>query len=68
MRVKKYIQMPEKAFVALSKAFKVQCCDCGLVHSWEMVHQKGIFGFIITRDNRATSQVKRKKIKSREKL
>lgn len=59
MKAKKYIQMPAKAFVPIAKAFKTECCDCGLVHEW-IFHSKGrVLGFTITRDTRATAQRRR---------
>lgn len=62
MKASKYIQMPEKDFVQIYKIFKTQCCDCGLVHLWEFHKPKGKpFGFIITRDNRATGQIRKNK-------
>lgn len=61
MEAKKYVQMPEKAFVELMKAFKTECCDCRLVHTWRLTRRMGTFGFIIERDNRATAQRRRKR-------
>ncbi len=55
-----YFQMPDKCFVKLEKAFKTECCDCGLVHLWVLKSKKGTFGFDIQRDNRATGQRRRK--------
>lgn len=54
-----YVQMPAKAFVKLQRIFKTECCDCGLVHLWELKFRK-VPGFIVTRDNRATAQRRRK--------
>ena len=61
MKAKRYVQMPEKAFVKLEKAFKTECCDCQLVHVWQLTRRKGVFGFMIERDNRATAQRRRKR-------
>ena len=59
MKALKYVQMPAKAFVPLTKAFKTQCCDCGLVHEWIFHRQGRTLGFTVTRDNRATAQRRR---------
>jgi len=46
------------------EVFKLQCCDCGLVHQVVIVApdtEKGTpLGFAATRDNRATAQRRRK--------
>ena len=52
----KYVQMPERAFVPLHKAFKTECCDCRLVHAWTFTERDGVMGFDVVRDNRATAQ------------
>jgi hypothetical protein len=38
-----------------------RCCDCGLVHRWEVKHGKGQTKTFVTtfRDNRRTAQVRR---------
>lgn len=36
------------------------CCDCGLVHTFQMEIRDGKIGYIVVRDERATSQVRRK--------
>ena len=59
MKARSYIQMPAKAFVKLEKAFKTECCDCGLVHVWVLTERKGVYGFRVERDNRATGQRRR---------
>jgi hypothetical protein len=46
-------------FIKLERTFKTSCCDCGLAHTWEFRKRKGIYGFIVTRDNRATGQLRR---------
>lgn len=51
-----YVQMPDDCFVKLDKVFKTECCDCGLVHRWQLKFQKKVPGFRIVRDNRATAQ------------
>ena len=56
MKAKRYVQMPDNAFVEIRKAFKTECCDCGLVHTWTLKLSKKQFGFIVARDNRATGQ------------
>ncbi len=37
------------------------CCDCGLVHIWDVKHTKGTRITVVTtqRDNRATAQRRR---------
>jgi len=35
------------------------CCDCGLVHLFEVKFQGGEFGFTIRPDRRATAQIRR---------
>jgi uncharacterized Zn finger protein len=39
----------------------VVCCDCGLVHNYEVTHTKNARKTIVTvrRDNRATAQIRR---------
>ena len=39
----------------------VMCCDCGLVHNYEVHHTKNARKTIVTvtRDNRATAQARR---------
>jgi hypothetical protein len=41
------------------------CCDCGLVHRWQIQHSKGARVTVVTthRDNRSTGQ-RRRAIKS----
>jgi hypothetical protein len=56
VKAKRYVQMPVKCFMKLEKAFKTECCDCGLVHVWVLKKEKGVVGFRIARDNRATGQ------------
>lgn len=56
-----YVQMPAEAFIKLERMFKTECCDCGLVHLWELKKTKNVFGFRIVRDNRATAQRRRKR-------
>ena len=65
MKAKKYIQMPDDAFLKIldGKCFKTECCDCGLVHFWTLESRKegrkNVFGYRIQRDNRATAQRRR---------
>ena len=63
MKVNKngYVQMPDECFMELRKAFKTSCCDCNLVHEWKFTKRKGVLGFMINRDNRATAQLRRNK-------
>lgn len=39
--------------------YRQQCCDCGLVHRFRFRVVDGQVTFKITRDNRATAQVRR---------
>lgn len=59
MRARKYIQVLDHQFVKLERIFKTACCDCDLVHLWQLTKKKGVFGFVITLDNRATAQRRR---------
>lgn len=56
----RYVQMSERAFMPLRKAFKTECCDCQLVHAWTFTERNGEMGFEIVRDNRATAQRRKK--------
>lgn len=60
MKAKKYVQMSDDCLMELERAHKTVCCDCGLVHLWELQPMKnGKFFFRIRRDNRATAQLRR---------
>lgn len=60
MKAKKYIQMHDDCTVPLMRYHKTVCCDCGLVHLWELKkNAKGNFVFRIRRDNRATAQMRK---------
>ena len=59
MKAKRYVYLPDDSFMKLEKAFKTECCDCGLVHVWAFKRKKGVLGFQIARDNRATAQRRR---------
>jgi hypothetical protein len=60
MKAKKYIQMSDDCTVMLMRFHKTLCCDCGLVHLWELKRiKKGIYGFRIRRDNQATAQMRK---------
>lgn len=40
--------------------YKMQCCDCGLVHKIDFrISDEGRIQFRATRDNRATAQIRR---------
>ena len=60
MKAKSYIQMNEDCFFKLEKQFKIVCCECQLVHSWEFERTLTGFGFRIKVDKRATAQMRRK--------
>jgi hypothetical protein len=61
MKAKKYRQHYDGGWMPFVKAFKTQCCDCGLVHQWIFEKHGRELGFIISRDNRATAQIRRRK-------
>ena len=39
----------------------VVCCDCGLIHNYQVQHSKNarVTTITVTRDNRATAQIRR---------
>lgn len=39
--------------------FKLACCDCGLVHTFDFRTVEGQVEFRVKRDNRATGQIRR---------
>lgn len=41
------------------KGYKMQCCDCGLVHRLDFRIHEGRVQFRVFRDNRATGQIRR---------
>jgi len=41
------------------KGYKLQCCDCGLVHTFDFRLRNGKIEYRVYRDNRATGQVRR---------
>lgn len=50
------------------KGYKMCCCDCGLVHNMDFkIVGKEIF-FRAQRNNRATGQVKRRKLKMKKEI
>ena len=55
----RYKQVVDGERVRPAKGYKVQCCDCGLVHTMQFWVVKGHVEFSVTRDNRATGQVRR---------
>ena len=63
MKARAYIQEPDDGFVPLLRVRKIACCDCGLIHLWELTKRrlkgKTVYGFRIRRDNRATAQYRR---------
>ena len=40
---------------------KLACCDCGLVHNFDLQFRKGKLGFIIRPDRRATGQIRKQR-------
>ena len=61
MKAKSYVQRKDGDLVPLERVFKIACCDCGLVHLWELKKKMGELFFKVTRDARATAQRRRKK-------
>jgi hypothetical protein len=57
----KYTRKQDGAHVRLEEKFKTECCDCGLVHLWELekLPDGKTFAFKVTRDIRATAQRRR---------
>ena len=58
--------MDDDCLMELERAHKTVCCDCGLVHLWELQTKRGLgarrtqrFYFRIRRDNRATGQMRK---------
>lgn len=54
-------QEPDPGWVTLHRVFKIACCDCGLVHTWRLGKKRGVYGFRVKRDARATAQMRRRK-------
>ncbi|MFA5340428.1 MAG: hypothetical protein WC332_01500 [Clostridia bacterium] len=65
--IKKNRQLKDGESITLidSVVHYLRCCDCGLVHRLDVSHGKGQRHTVVTftRDNRATSQVRRYKKK-----
>jgi len=43
----------------VEEGYKMQCCDCGLVHQLDFRIKDGRVQFRVRRDNRSTGQVRR---------
>ncbi len=43
----------------IKEGYKMQCCDCALVHQLDFRIHKGRVQFRVRRDNRATGQCRR---------
>lgn len=56
MKSNKLIELGIKGLVPIRKTFKMECCDCGLVHQWTFTKKDGDMGYLVSRDNRATAQ------------
>ena len=65
MKARSYRQAPDPGWVQLRRVFKIACCDCGLAHLWELMRRKRVYGFKVTRDNRATAQLRRNRAPKR---
>jgi len=64
MKAKKYIQRQdgEGFSVPSGEIYRIECCDCGLVHDFVFVSEDGKpIGIAAQRNNRATSQKRRNK-------
>jgi hypothetical protein len=56
----KYDQPKEGEWVQpISKGYKFNCCDCGLVHNIDFRLKAGHIQFRVWRNNRSTGQVRR---------
>lgn len=55
----RYKQVVDGERVRPVQGYKMQCCDCGLVHTMQFWVVKGQVEFSVVRDNRATGQVRR---------
>jgi len=43
----------------VEQGYKMACCDCGLVHTMDFRIENGRVQFRVTRNNRATGQMRR---------
>ena len=57
---KTYEEPDEGAWVQpVVKGYKMECCDCGLVHNMDFRIEAGRVQFRVFRNNRATGQIRR---------
>lgn len=55
-----YEKPEENAWVQpITEGYKMQCCDCGLVHDLDFRVYRGRIQFRVRRNNRATGQIRR---------
>lgn len=60
MAMTKYEEpQPGEWIQPVEEGYKMQCCDCGLVHRMDFRVEDGRAQFRAFRDNRATGQVRR---------
>ena len=56
----KYEDLAEGKWVTpFRNSYKASCCDCGLVHRFDLRVRKGKIQYRAYRDNRATGQIRR---------
>jgi hypothetical protein len=60
MKTARFVQLKDDDQFELMKAFKICCCDCGLVHTWEIENTEDGIMVNVKRDNRATAQLRRR--------
>lgn len=65
MRHKYKIEKAGEWIQPIKRGYKQQCCDCGLVHSFDFRIYKGHVQYRVYRDARATGQVRRHKDKKK---
>jgi len=59
----KYEKPQEGEWVTpIKTGYKLACCDCGLVHKINFRVSNGKVKFQVFRDNRATGQMRRKRL------
>ncbi len=64
----KYKTIKKGELFSIAKNMKIACCDCGLVHKFEVFSdEKGFIWMRTTRDRRATAAMRREDRKRRAK-
>lgn len=63
---RKYIQAKDGEWIRPKRnGYKMMCCDCGLVHTFNFKVIKGRAIFQASRDNRATANTRRSNSRNR---